>query len=207
MNGVIIKNTELMESDNKTSMTLKTLMDGERVEIVKPRVGLYYNPYLGVKTEDGVSGYIKQESIIELGSKYIMIELKSDVYISSSKDTRVLYTLKVTERFTITDVVVNDTEVWYQIKDSNGRPGYISSDNEFDLAREVVDQSGRGANLERIFNELANSGVRVGIEMLVISGIVMIVCIFLNRFRLLPFMVAIMGVIAIVFGIYKKKRY
>ncbi|MDP4183445.1 MAG: hypothetical protein Q8942_20445, partial [Bacillota bacterium] len=91
--------------------------------------------------------------------------------------------------------------------DSNGRPGYISSDNEFDLAREVVDQSGRGANLERIFNELANSGVRVGIEMLVISGIVMIGCVFFNRFRLLPFMLAIMGVIAIVFGIYKKKRY
>lgn len=78
----MIKDVELKENRSSASKTITLLQVGEKFDILNPRVGTYEIKWVDIQTKEGIKGFIKQENLIEIDSKYTLIERSADVRYS-----------------------------------------------------------------------------------------------------------------------------
>lgn len=205
MKGFIIKEVEIKESHSTNSNTLSVLPVGAEIEIIKPRIGTYENPWVYVQYQDELIGYIKQESLIEVNSKYTLVISKSDIFSEASNNSLKVFVLPNQAQIIVTEIVINESGNWYKITDSLGRSGYMHYSDEIELTRELVDYLSK--NRGGMLSTFANAGI-IGGVVLIIFAVFRLIYVYnsSNNISAVSILLIGVGILAIILDIVRKRR-
>ena len=174
MQGIIIKASKLMEKESKISPVVGETTEGHHVYIFKPKLLSSLNPWVGVKTDIGVSGFVRQETLIELNSKYVSRELKNNVYQTPIVGSEIVFSMERSCIFSIIEVIFDKNNIWYKIETKQGS-GYIQAGSDIELFRIIQGEKDMNYKSNGVINTFIYSGTKNGIGMVITSVIFLLV--------------------------------
>lgn len=195
MKGIIATRTELKDLPDYKSETLTLYNAGERVDVLENSDLI---SWYEIRYKD-TFGYINFEHVYLLDIKYVLVEKSVNVMAMPDKNSDIVSIFEYGKSFYITEAISENNEYWIKVKEFYGNEGYIPITTDVKIFSEFEHEE----------SSIEKSGIRMG----VLGGFLMIAAsviwffgayIFFHRIFLYPPILFVIGVYALIMGLYDK---